>query len=58
MVKVGDAIIWTDLAIFLNGLYHYRHSDIYLKIRVLKTIIHVIKDANFQLYRVHPDGVI
>ena len=25
---------------------------------VSKSIVHVIKQANFQLYRVHPDGVI
>ena len=32
--------------------------DRYLKSGVLKSIVHVIKYADFQLYRVHPDGVI
>ena len=26
--------------------------------RAAKSIVHVIKHANFQLYRVHPEGVI
>ena len=29
----------------------------YIK-RTSKSIVHMIKYANFQLYRVHPDGVI
>ena len=32
--------------------------DRHLKNSVSKSIVHVIKHANFQLYRVHPDGVI
>ena len=35
-----------------------RHIDRYLKNGVSKSIFHVIRHANFQLYRVHPDGVI
>ena len=34
-----------------------RHIDRYLKNRVSKLIDHMIKHANFQFYRVHPDGV-
>ena len=34
------------------------HIDIYLKTDVLKSIAHVKKHAAFQLYSVHPDGVI
>ena len=30
----------------------------YLRNDVLKSIVHVIKHANFQLYSVHPDGVV
>ena len=45
-----------------NGLksviIHQRHIGRYLKNGVLRSIAHVIKYANFQLYRVHPDGVI
>ena len=33
-------------------------KDIYLRNGVSKSIVHVIKHANFQLYRAHPDGVI
>ena len=36
----------------------YRHIDRYPKTGVSKGIAHEIKHANFQLYRVHPDGVI
>ena len=36
----------------------YSHIDRYLKNGVSKSIVCVIKHANFQLYRVHPDGVI
>ena len=32
-------------------------TDIW-NIDILKSIVHVIKHANFQLYRVHPDEVI
>ena len=35
-----------------------RHIDTYLKNSVSKSIVLVIKHAKFQLYRVHPDGVI
>ena len=35
----------------------YKDIDRYLKNGVSKTIVHVIKHVNFQLYRVHPDGV-
>ena len=39
--------------------YHtYRHIDRYLKNGVSKSIAHVIYHTNFQLYRVHPDGVL
>ena len=34
------------------------HIDKFLKSGVSKIIVHVIKHASFQLYRVHPDGVI
>ena len=34
------------------------HIDRYLKNDVSKSIVHAIKHANFQLYTVHPDGVI
>ena len=37
---------------------YWRHIDRYLNNGVLKIIVHVIKHANFQLYRVHSDGVI
>ena len=33
-----------------------RHIDRYLKNGVSKSIVHVTKDINFQLYRVHPAG--
>ena len=36
----------------------YMHIDRYLKNSVSKSIAHMIKYANFQLYRVHPNGVI
>ena len=36
----------------------YKDIDRYLKNGVSKTIVHVTKHVNFQLYRVHPDGVI
>ena len=32
--------------------------DRYIKNGALKNIVRVIKHANFQLYRIHPDGVI
>ena len=35
-----------------------RHIDRYLKNLVSKSIFHVMKHDNFQLYKVHPDGVI
>ena len=35
-----------------------RHIDRYLKNGVLKGIVHMIKYTNFQLCRIHPDGVI
>ena len=35
-----------------------RHINRYLKNDVLKSIVDVIKHANFQLYRLHPDRVI
>ena len=35
-----------------------RHIDRYLKNDVSRSIVHMIKYANVQLYRVHPDGVI
>ena len=34
------------------------HIDRYLKDGLSKSIIRVIKHANFQLYRLHPDKVI
>ena len=30
----------------------------YIKGTPIKSIAHVIKHANFQLYRIHPDGII
>ena len=35
-----------------------RHIDRYLKNGVSKSIVHVIKHANFEIYRVHPERVI
>ena len=35
-----------------------RHTDRYLKNGISKSIVQVIKYANFQLYTVHPDAVI
>ena len=35
-----------------------RHIDRYLKNGFSKSIVHVIKHANFQLFRVQADGVI
>ena len=35
-----------------------RHIDKYLKNGILKNIVYEIKHANFQLHRVHADGVI
>ena len=34
------------------------HIDRYLKNGVSKSIVHVRKHANFQLYSIHADGVI
>ena len=34
------------------------HIDRYFKNGASKSIVHVIKHANFQLYTVNPDGVI
>ena len=41
-----------------DGDYKGRYIDRYLKNSVSKSIVHVIKHANFHLYRVHSDGVI
>ena len=43
--------------LFLSSLT-YRHMDRYLKNVVSNSIVHVIKNVNFQVYRVHPDGFI
>ena len=37
---------------------YFRHIDRYLKNGFSESIVHMIKYANFQLYMVHPDGVI
>ena len=39
-------------------IVNLKAHDKYLKNGVSKNIVRVIKHANFQLYRVHPDGVI
>ena len=49
---------FADLLINYLNLRAHRHIDRYLKNGVSKSIVHMIKHANFQLYRVHPDGVI
>ena len=45
--KINDKII-----------YSYNIKGRYLKNGVSKSIVHIIKHAKFQLYRVHSDGVI
>ena len=37
---------------------HERHINRYLKNGVSKSIVQMIKYANFQLYTLYPDGVI
>ena len=58
--SITPNLIWNaSLDFFLMGnlVFPWRHIDSYLENGVSKSIVHVIKHANFQLHRVHPDGV-
>ena len=46
---------WNNVG--LSTLNRFRHIDRYLKNWVLKSNVHVIKHATFQLYRIHPEDV-
>ena len=52
--KNKETVLIRNKSIFRLKAY----IDRCLKNGVLKSIVHVIKDANFQLYRLHPDGVV
>ena len=48
-------------SLFLCFSYFYVMLKVHRQIpkkRISKSNVHVIKHANFQFYRVHPDGVI
>ena len=42
----------------INWRLLLRHIDTYVKNKVPKGIIHVMKHVNFQLYRAHSDRII
>ena len=42
----------------INWRLYLRHIDTYVKNKVPKGIIHVMKHVNFQLYRAHSDRII
>ena len=58
LTLVGTPARYSPFSIVKIRYNNQRHIDRYLKNGVTKSIVHVIKHANFQLYRVHPDGVI